>query len=86
MKKNIEITLVWDDAQSFKRHVADMNHFRKQHKDFRMNEMDMLKDMPRSDNIQPVNPCGGSKILISSKRKSTLVPIWEIDLPGSIQN
>ena len=86
MKIKMKITLVWDDARSFKRHVADMKQFRLQHKDTPANELNIFKDMPRPGNLQPANPYGGSKISISTKRKSNLVPIWEIELPGGVQN
>ena len=82
----MEITLVWNDTRSFKRHVADMKRFRQQHQNTPANELNMLKDMPRPGSIQPIKPSGGSKILISPKRKSNLVPIWEMELPEAVQN
>ena len=82
----MEIVLVWNNTQSFQQHVADMKNFSERHKKSPANELNMLKDMPLPGNFQPVNTQGGGKILISPKRKSTLVPLWEVELPKGVQN
>ena len=82
----MEIILVWNNAQSFQQHIADMKNFSEKHKNSPANELYMLKDMPLPGNFQPIIAQGGGKIRISPKRKSTLVPLWEIELPKGIQN
>jgi len=82
----MEIILVWNNARSFQQHVADMKQFSQEHKNSPANEFYMLKDMPLPDSFQPVNTQGGGKILISPKRKCTLVPLWEVELPKGVQN
>ena len=82
----MEIIPLWNNARSFKQHAADMKQFSQEHKNSPANEFDMLKDMPLPGNFQSVNTQGGGKILISPKRKCTLVPLWEVELPKSVQN
>ena len=82
----MEIILVWNNARSFRQHVADMKQFNQEHKNNPTNKFHMLNDMPLPSNFQPVNTQGGGKIIISPKRKCTLVPLWEVELPRDVQN
>jgi hypothetical protein len=85
-EKKMEIVLVWNNSQSFQQHVADMKNFSENHKKNPANEFPMLKDMPLPGSFQPVLNHGGGKIQLSPRRKSTLVPLWEVELPEGIQN
>lgn len=82
----METVLVWNNARSFQRHVADMNLFRCQHQNSPGQPPDIFRDMPRPGDIQLPGNFGGAKFRISPRRQSMLVPIWEIELPGGIQN
>ena len=82
----MEIVLVWNNVQSFQQHVADMKDFSEKHKKNLANEFHMLKNMPLPGNFQPLDAHGGGKIHISPRRKTTLVPIWEVELSKGIQN
>jgi len=86
MELKMEIILIWNNARSFKQHAADMKQFSHEHKNSPANELYMLKDMPLPGHFQPFKTQGGGKILISPKRKSTLVPIWKVELPKGVQN
>jgi hypothetical protein len=82
----MEIILIWNNARSFKQHAADMKQFSQEHKNSPANEFCMLNDMPLPVNFQSINTKGGGKILISPKRKCTLVPLWKVELPIGVQN
>lgn len=86
MELKMALILVWNNARSFQQHVADMKQFKREHKENPAEEPRMLKNMPLPGNIQPANTRGGQKILISPKRKSALVPLWEVELPKGVQN
>jgi len=86
MDIKMEIILVWNNARSFQKHIEDMKQFSREHKNIPPNEIYMTKNMPLPGNFGPTNARGGQKILISSKRKNTLVPLWAVELPKGVQN
>jgi hypothetical protein len=82
----MEMVLVWKDAKSFKQHIADMRMFSLLHRHNLQGVFNLLKNMPTSCNFPPVGSTGGGIGFISNRGKSTLVPIWEIELPRGSQN
>ncbi len=76
---------IWKSVKSFKQHISDMKLFRQSHEDIPSHN-NMVGNMPFQGDIEVVGSRGGSKVTISTKRKSTLVPFWEIELPKGIQN
>ena len=81
-----EIVFLWKTNQSFKRHVADMKQFREDHINNPASNCYVFGNMPTPGSFQSANTSGGSKILISPSRKSTLVPLWRVELPKGLQN
>jgi hypothetical protein len=80
------MVLVWKDAKSFKQHIADMKMFSLSHRHNPQSRFNLLKNMPTSCNFQPAGRIGGGTGFVSAGGKSTLVPIWEIELPRGAQN
>ena len=80
------MVLIWHDAQSFQQHLEDMRIFRQSHRDNPEDGLKTLKAMPSLENFHPPSQTGGNKGFISTRRKSILVPIWEIALPRGSQN
>jgi hypothetical protein len=79
--------LVWKDARSFQRHLEAMGRFRRSHagaggltRSFR--DMPALFDVDPADN--PGRPA--APVFAAVRGRPTVVPIWEIDLPGGSQN
>jgi hypothetical protein len=79
------IALVWKDTESFRQHLEDMKSFRQSHADSESNPS-LLKDMPVPRHMPFPGNTGGVSGFISTKGKSTLVPIWEIALPRGSHN
>jgi hypothetical protein len=77
---------IWKSVRSFKQHVADMKLFRQKHEDIANSRNSMIGNMPLRGDIEPVYSRGGSKIIITTRRKTKLVPIWKIELPRGVQN
>ena len=77
---------LWKSVQSFKQHITDMKLFRQTHEDIPCREDNLVGNMPYQSDIELTGPRGGTKLIISTKRKSKLVPLWEIELPRGIQN
>ena len=77
---------IWKSVQSFKQHISDMKLFRQTHEEIPYPENNMVGNMPLQDDINPTYSEGGSKVIITTRRKAKLVPIWEIELPRGIQN
>jgi len=80
------MVLVWNDAKSFKQHLEHMRTFRQSHHSFLESEFALLKDMPTSDDIHPPSEAGGARDSISLNGEPSLVPIYEVGLPGNSQN
>ena len=77
---------IWKSVKSFRQHISDMKLFRQTHEDIPYHEYQMVGNMPYQGDIEPANSRGGAKVIISTRRKSNLVPLWEIELPKGIQN
>ena len=80
------MVLIWNDAKSFQRHLEDMKEFRQSHDGIFTNEIDLIKDMPATYDIDSPTRVGGCRHVITNSSKTIIVPIWKIQLPGNIQN
>jgi hypothetical protein len=80
------MALVWNSTESFKRHLEDMKSFRKSHSGNLEASPALLKNMPAPRHMPYPGNTGGVSGFISSRGKSTLVPIWEIALPRGSYN
>ena len=77
---------IWKSVRSFKQHVSDMKLFRQKHEDLPCSQVYMVGNMPLQDGIDPSYTLGGSKVIINTRPKTKLVPLWNIELPRGIQN
>ena len=77
---------IWKSVKSFKQHISDMKMFRQSHDDIHHEEYRIVGNMPQPGDINTTEPWGGAKVIISTRRKSNLVPLWDIELPRGIQN
>ena len=77
---------IWKSAKSFKQHIYDMKVFRQSHDSIPHGEIIIVGNMPQPGDIDTAEPRGGIKAIISTRRKSNLVPLWDIELPQGIQN
>ena len=80
------MALVWHDTKSFRQHLEDMKSFRQLHRSNLESSSGLLKNMPTPRHMPFPGNTGGVSGFISTKGKSTLVPIWEIALPRGSQN
>ena len=77
---------IWKSVKSFKQHISDMKVFRQSHDRISRGECAIVGNMPQPGGIDTAGPQGGTKVIISTRRKSNLVPLWDIELPRGIQN
>jgi hypothetical protein len=77
---------IWKSVKSFKQHISDMKVFRQSHDNIRQEEYKIVGNMPQPGDVNTTEPRGGAKVAISNKRRSNLVPLWDIELPRGIQN
>ena len=75
--------LVWNNMNSFKRHLDDMKSFRQTHKN---RQTEQLMDMPLLFNIKPPQETGVINSITDNKGKVIFVPIWKIALARGIYN
>jgi hypothetical protein len=80
------MTLVWNDAKSFKQHLEHMRMFHQSHHGDMEGGFASLKDMPTPCDICPLSNEGGCKSFISARGRQVLVPLWEVELPSNLQN
>jgi hypothetical protein len=80
------MALIWNDTRSFKQHLEDMRLFRQSHRRNPDSSPNLIKDMPTPRIMPFPGNTGGVSGFISTKGKSTMVPIWEIALPRGSQN
>lgn len=78
--------LVWNDAKSFQRHLEDMRKFRRSHQSIPANDLTSFRGMPTPHDINYPCHAGGGRHTIKTGRKTVVVPIWKIALPGGSQN
>ncbi len=78
--------LVWDNVNSFKRHLEDMRSFRHSHNNTPLADLNTLKDMPMPFNVTPPNERGLIKSIYDSKGKIILAPIWQVTPAKGMQN
>jgi hypothetical protein len=81
-----DMIFIWNTSESFKRHVNEMKQFSDEHKNSFIDKLYIMKDMPRPGSFELVNTEGDTRFLISPSRKSTLVQLWEVELPKGVQN
>jgi hypothetical protein len=77
--------LVWDDARSFQRHLEDMGRFRRSHAGIE-GVIRSFQDMPALFDIDPANNPGRRGVFATVRGRPTVVPIWNVDLPGGSRN
>jgi hypothetical protein len=75
--------LFWNDVKSFNRHLENMRRFRHLQEASARCNWDLIKDMPMPDDVRPPGNAGGVN---RSFRRETIVPLWEITIPTSLQN
>jgi hypothetical protein len=75
--------LVWNNMNSFKRHLDDMKTFRQTHKS---RQIEQLKDMPELFNVKPPQETGIIKSVTDKNGKAIFVSIWKIALARGINN
>ena len=77
---------IWKSVKSFKQHISDMKVFRQSHDDIHQEESRIVGNMPQPGDVNTAEPQSGTKIIISTRRRSNLVPLWDVELPRGIQN
>jgi hypothetical protein len=77
--------LVWDNAKSFQRHLEDMGRFRRSHAGIE-GAIGSFHDMPALFDIDPADNPGRCGAFAMVRGRPTVVPIWDIDLPGGSRN
>ena len=77
---------IWKSVKSFKQHISDMKMFRQSHGDISREEYRLVGNMPQPGDIETAEPRGGAKVIISTRRRTSLVPLWDVELPKGIQN
>jgi hypothetical protein len=77
--------LVWQDARSFQRHLENMDRFRRAHAGVER-AIRSFHDMPAIFDVDPAGSPGRRGAFATVRGRPTVVPIWEIDLPGGAQN
>ena len=82
----MEMVLVWHNAQSFRQHIEAMKTFRQLHGGNPESRSKLLKNMPVMAEIDVLSKEGGTTGCISPRRRSIIMPIWEIALPRGSQN
>ena len=80
------MTLVWNDAKSFKQHLEDMRMFRQSHRGELEGKRACLKHLPIPGDVYPQSSTGGARFLITARDKSVIVPMWDLVLPKNSQN
>jgi hypothetical protein len=77
--------LVWNDANSFRRHLEAMSAFRQAHGPSPAN-LQLLKDMPVPCYDNPSR--SGSRItcFTSARGRVVIAPIWKMKVPPGAQN
>ncbi len=78
--------LVWNNVDSFKRHLQDMRSFHQAHYAIQKSDARMLKDMALLGDVRPPHETGFIKKITDIRGKIVFVPIWEMTLPRGSQN
>jgi hypothetical protein len=81
------MVLVWNDINSFRRHLENMKTFRQSHPSSPPAEVfKLLKEIPlQLDNI-PSFGTETNESFIDTRGKVAIIPIWEINPPRGSQN
>ena len=77
--------LVWNDAQSFHRHLEAMKTFRQSH-GANAGGNKLIKDMPTLFELDLPRRDKVITCFTDSRGKLILVPIWKITISPSLQN
>ncbi|MGD0780706.1 MAG: hypothetical protein ABR954_08040 [Dehalococcoidales bacterium] len=84
--------LVWNNINSFNRHLKDMRVFCQAHKNGQKwepkitEDVKTLKDMGLLFDVQPPHEKGLIRSITDARGKIVFVPIWEMILPRGSQN
>ncbi len=78
--------LVWNNMDSFKRHLEDMRAFRQSHNNWQMAEAKTFKDMPVLIDVKPPRETGLIESITDNQGKLIFVPIWKMKRAGGSQN
>jgi hypothetical protein len=78
--------LVWNDINSFKRHLESMRLFRQSHDNNPPCRQSQLRDMPATGEMQFPRTPGGVRRLPPVRRQPVVVPIWHITASENSQN
>jgi hypothetical protein len=82
----MESELIWNDAESFKQHIASMKIFSQSHPVNSQGKCNPFEDKPNACNIHATGKPARTKVFITTRGKPALAPIWEIELPKGSQN
>jgi hypothetical protein len=78
--------LVWNNMNSFKRHLEDMRLFRQGHNNMPTEEVKIFKDMPLLFNVKPPRETGIIRSLTNNKGITIFVPIRKMTLTRGSEN
>ena len=78
--------LIWNNINSFERHLEEMRLFRESHTNEPMETAKDFKNMPILPDVKPPHENGIIKSITDSKGRIIIVPIWNITLARGIQN
>jgi hypothetical protein len=78
--------LIWNNVNSFRRHLEEMRLFRESHYDEPIEASKMLKNLPVLFDVQPPHETGLINSLTDDKGRLIIVPIQKITLHRGSQN
>ncbi len=70
--------LMWDNIESFERHLETMLEFRKSHREVAASDMKALRDMPVPTNVRPPRETGLINEITDKNGQAIFVPMWQI--------
>ncbi len=75
--------LVWNNMNSFRRHLDDMKTFRQAHNS---QQTEQFKDMPILIGVKPPQETGLIRSITDNKGKVIFVPVWKMTLARGSNN
>jgi len=75
--------LIWNNMNSFRRHLEDMKTFRQAHNN---RQTEQVKNMPILSDVKPPRETGLIKNITDNKGKVIFAPIWKISLARGSNN
>lgn len=77
----------WKNINTFKRHMEDMESFRRAHSHLAPRELlRQAQEIPAPQNNAAPAPADSPNFFTDENGKIIVVPIWGIDMPKSSQN